>query len=124
MIATVAILNVMIALFCFYMAFRIWKVRRTLTRVADTLLVVERRTHAALHNAPEAILQGRVSSRQARQTYQQLEVQLQRARQALALLGLGQQVWKWQGSQRAARWRTSGGQATNRSSRRVAKHRF
>ena len=96
MIAVVVIFNVLIAFLCFYVAFRVWKLRQTLGQVADTLLSVERKAHALLYGVPDAILKGQLGIDQLRSKYQQLEPQLQRARQALALLSLGKKVWRQQ----------------------------
>jgi len=94
MIVVVVIFNVLIAFLCFYVAFRVWKLRQTLGQVADTLLSVERKAHALLYGSPDAILKGQIGLHQLRSKYQQLEPQLQRARQALALLSLGKKVWR------------------------------
>ncbi len=92
MITVVVCFNVLIALLCFYIAFRAWKLRQTLGKVADTLLTVERKAHSLLYGAPEAIVKGQCGVNYLRLQYQQLEPQLQQARQAIAMLSLGNKI--------------------------------
>jgi hypothetical protein len=92
MLATVVVINVLLAIGCFYVAWRVWKLRLALSRAANALIAAERSTHKVLSGAPEAILKGQMGSRQLRQSYQQLEPKFQQARQALALLSLGNTV--------------------------------
>lgn len=94
MVTIVIAINLLIALLCLYVAWRIWKLRLILARVADTLLAAERSTHAVLYGAPKAITKGQKGVYQLRQRYQQLEPQLQKAQQALALLSFGQTLWQ------------------------------
>ena len=92
MITVVVCFNVLIALLCFYVAFKVWKFRQTLGKVADTLLSVERKAHSLLYGAPDAIIKGQLGANYLRSQYQQLEPQLQQVRQALAMLSLGNKV--------------------------------
>ncbi len=94
MIMTVVVINLLLALFCFYLAWKVWQFRRAIAKAANTLLIAERNTHHGLHGAPDAILKGQIGTSQLRQRYQQLEPHYQKARQALALLSLGQTVWR------------------------------
>ena len=91
---TVVVINLLLALFCFYLAWKVWQFRRAIANAADALLVAERNTHKVLHGAPNAILKGQIGTSQFRQRYQQLEPHYQKARQALALLSVGQTVWR------------------------------
>ncbi|KAM3091066.1 hypothetical protein ACKFKG_27035 [Phormidesmis sp. 146-35] len=92
MLVTVVVINVLLAIGCFYTAWRVWKLRLALSKAADALIAAELSTHKVLSGAPEAILKGQMGSRQLRQSYQQLEPKFQQARQALALLSLGSRV--------------------------------
>ncbi|MCU0515963.1 MAG: hypothetical protein MUC60_03685 [Oscillatoria sp. Prado101] len=94
MLAAVLVLNALIALLCFYVAWQLWKVRRVLARVADTLIAVERRTSAVLRYGPNAIGRGQQGTRRLRQQYRQLEEQLQQAKQVFQLLRLGKKAWR------------------------------
>ncbi|HEY9643041.1 MAG TPA: hypothetical protein V6C57_21305 [Coleofasciculaceae cyanobacterium] len=95
MVTVVVVINLLIALLCLYAAYKVWRMSRTLAKVADTLTLAERRTYAVLSGAPRAIIRKQVGTSQLRQRYRQLELQLQKAQQVLALTGLSQFVWRW-----------------------------
>ena len=90
MLTLVLLINAFMALLCLFVAWHVWKLRRLLAQVADTLASVEKSTHAVLDGAPDAIYQGQMGIYQLREQYQQLEPQLQQAQQVLGLLSLGQ----------------------------------
>jgi hypothetical protein len=92
MLIVVVGLNVILALFCFYVAWRTWQLRQALSSAADALIAAEESTHNVLHNAPEAILNGQIGTRQLRQSYRQLEPKFQQVRQALLLISVGNTV--------------------------------
>lgn len=94
MITVVIIFNLLIALFCLYVAWRLLMLRRLLAQVADTLSAFERSTHRTLYRSPTAILQGQAGTRQLRQQYSQLGPALQQIQQILALLNLGRTLWR------------------------------
>ncbi|WP_073074261.1 hypothetical protein [Phormidesmis priestleyi] len=94
MVTTVVTINLLLALGCFYIAWKVWQFRRAIATAADALLIAEQHTHAVLHGAPDAILRGQIGTHQLRQSYQKLEPQYQQVRRALALLSLGQTVWR------------------------------
>lgn len=91
-ISLVITFNIAIALFCFYLAWRIWLVKRALATVAVVLTVWERNTHWALNPAirPELILRGQQATASLRERYALLELQMQRLQRilAVALMGL------------------------------------
>lgn len=93
MLNVVVVLNVLISLLCLYVARQVWNLRRVLGATVDAVLLAERNTYKVLHDAPENILQGQVGVGSARDSYQQLEVQLQKIQQVLTLLSLVQRVW-------------------------------
>lgn len=92
MLIAVVVLNMLLALFCFYVAWQVWQVRRALSQAADALLMAEQNTHSVLSGAPQAILEGQTGAQQLRQQYQQLKPKYQQVRQALTLLTLGSTV--------------------------------
>lgn len=93
MLNVVVVLNVLISLLCLYVAWQVWNLRRVLAAAADAVLLAERNTYRILHPAPEAISQGQLGVGGARDSYQQLELQLQKIQQVLTLLSLVQRVW-------------------------------
>ena len=97
MVAIVIIINLLIATGCWYVAWRVWKLRSALSKAADALISAERATHRVLSGAPQGIGRGETGTRHLRQQYRLLEVKLLRVQQILKLLGLGQLVWQWYG---------------------------
>lgn len=102
---TIVVINLLISCFCFYAAWQIWQLRRTLAQVANALTDYERNTHNVLYGAPVGILYGQKGTHQLRQQYQRLELQLQKVQQVLGLITLGQGVWRTQ-VKRSQRFRT------------------
>lgn len=100
MVVLVVILNCLISLFGFYVAWQIWNLRRVLADVAQVVSLSERDTQAVLEGAPEAILQGQIGVSEVRSRYGQLEPQVQRLQQVLAILTLLLKV----GQQLSPRW--------------------
>lgn len=91
--ALVVVLNTLIAAINFYIAWRVWKIRRTLAGVTKGIIAAERNTYNVLHPAPQAIYVGQKGTGALRKQYRQLEIQLERLEQILALLRLGVGVW-------------------------------
>lgn len=94
MVTVVLVLNGLLALLCLSAAWQVWRWRSTLAHVADALTAAERTTHRVLQGAPQAIATGQLGSAQLRQHYRLLALQLRQVQQILALLGLGQLVWR------------------------------
>ncbi|MBV9387504.1 MAG: hypothetical protein JOZ78_13880 [Chroococcidiopsidaceae cyanobacterium CP_BM_ER_R8_30] len=94
MLIFVVLFNLALALILLYAAWRVWRLRRPIGQVADKILAYERSINVVLHKAPNAITKGQVGVSQLRQKQQQLRPQLQRIRQVLALIGLGQRIWQ------------------------------
>lgn len=93
MVTIVVIINTAIALFNFYVAWRIWKIRRRIANAAKVIARAERSTYNVLHAAPNAISKGQKGTSALRDRYRQLNVQIQRLQQILGLLYLGKKLW-------------------------------
>lgn len=93
MIAIVVTINILIALFNFYLAWRIWKIRRTIAGVTKAILVAERNTYNVLHSAPDKVILGQKGSRLLREKYRNLDFQLERLGRLLGILSFTQQFW-------------------------------
>jgi hypothetical protein len=93
MIIVVAI-NTLLSLVLFYVAWRVWKLKRKLKNITNTLIAAERSTHAVLYRAPNAIYVGQQSINNLRLRNQGLESQIQQIRQIFSLIAFGQQVWR------------------------------
>lgn len=94
MVTFVIVINVLISIVCFYIAWRVVKLRRRIAKFADKIIVAERRTYAVLHKAPPGILKGQWGTQYLQERYRQLEDRLQQLRQVLVLLTLGQKIWQ------------------------------
>ncbi len=94
MLAVVVVINMLTSLTLFYVAWRVWLLKRRLANIADILSVAERNTHAVLHQAPAAIHLGQRNIHNLRQGNQPKQVQIQQVRQIFSLLAFGQQIWR------------------------------
>ncbi|MBD2313984.1 hypothetical protein H6G20_20145 [Desertifilum sp. FACHB-1129] len=96
MAALVIILNVLISIACWFVAWKIWRLRLTLASVANTLERAERSTHSVLYGAPRAIIRGQSGTRGLRQRYQVLDRQVEQLRRLIAIATFGLGVWQRQ----------------------------
>jgi hypothetical protein len=94
MSAIVVTIDILISLTLFYVAWRIWLLKRRLTRIADILTAAERSTRVVLHKAPLAIYVGQRNIRNLRQGNQPKQLQIQQIRQIFILLASGQKIWR------------------------------
>lgn len=102
MIAVAVGLNLIIALFCFYVAWRLWRLSKTLGAVADALTNWDRNANFILDPAvvPPAILLGQTGTANLRQRYSRLQLQAQRLEQLMAVVGLLPMASRWLGGVR------------------------
>lgn len=94
MVIVVVVINVLISLILFYLAWRLWQLRRRLAKIANLLIAAERSSHAVLPQAPENIYFFQNNIHNLRQGNQQPQLQIQRLRQIFSLIAFGQQVWR------------------------------
>jgi hypothetical protein len=93
MVTTVVVINTLISLGLLYIAWRVWKLKLWLGRVADQLTVYERNTHAVLHHAPENIEMAQKKIHSLGEKNQRLQLQIAQIRQIISLLLLGKRFW-------------------------------
>ncbi|MEG4065858.1 hypothetical protein QUA42_00655 [Microcoleus sp. Pol11C2] len=93
MLNAVVIINILISVVCFYIAARVWKIRRTIARLELRIAAIERCSRNVLSTTPDFLGKRQQGTRQLRRRYQQLELQLQQVQQLLGLLGLGRMLW-------------------------------
>ncbi|NET12206.1 MAG: hypothetical protein F6K08_04745 [Okeania sp. SIO1H6] len=86
-------LNIVISIFCFYLAWRIWNVRQTLLQVEQTLNLIDFCTSKVLDKTPEFFLLHQQKINQLRQLYKQLDLQVQQVKQIMAMLWLLRTIW-------------------------------
>ena len=80
------ICNVLITLVNLYVLRKILKIRRYAANLADRLTVFEQHTHKVLEPAPQVVSQGKKGTRQLKEKYQKLELQLLQIQKLLQLL--------------------------------------
>ncbi len=90
----IVVANLAIAAFNFYLAWRVWRLRRALAAATRGLLSAEASTHSVLYPAPGYIIIGQRGTRQLRDRYAQLDVQLARLRRLVAILLLLPKLWR------------------------------
>ena len=90
----VVVINTLMSGILLYVAWRIWKLKQRIGRIADRLTAYERCSHALLDQAPENIYINQQSLYYLGQRNQALQVQIQQVRQIVSLLLLGQQIWR------------------------------
>ncbi|MBI4783395.1 MAG: hypothetical protein HY785_19070 [Oscillatoriophycideae cyanobacterium NC_groundwater_1537_Pr4_S-0.65um_50_18] len=95
MVTSVIAINLLIALLCLCAARKVWRLSKIWATAANALVIAEQNTHRVLSGAPEAIARGQTGTQELRQQYRQLELQVQKAQQLLALTGLSQVAWQW-----------------------------
>lgn len=94
MLVGVVIINVLISLVCFYMAAKMWKVRRKIERFETRITAMNRCIRNVLIRSPNFLAKRQQGARQLRRNYLELELQLQQVRQLLGLMGLGRMLWR------------------------------
>jgi hypothetical protein len=92
-LAIVLTLNFLIGCSCLFAAWRLWRLKYRLARIADMLIYLEQKVHRLLYPAPDAIHRGQAGTRVLRQRLQRLEPQIQRVQQVMGLLRIGRTLW-------------------------------
>ena len=107
MIQLVIGINIAIALFGFYIAWRIWLVKRALTTAAIALTAWERNTHRVLNpeRTPDRLLRGQRATASLREKYVRLDYQLQQLRKIFAIALIGLRLLQRRGRPRRKLWR-------------------
>ncbi len=93
MVTVVVIINTLISLALLYVAWKVWRLKQWLAKLADKLIAAELSTYTVLHRAPKAIYRGQQNIHDLRRRNQLLELQIKQARQIFSLLAMGQQFW-------------------------------
>ena len=95
MIQLVIGLNVAIALLGFGLAWRIWRIKRTLTSATVVVAAWERHVHRLIdpQTAPALILQGQRVTASTRQRYLQLQRQLQQLQRIFSIALMILRFW-------------------------------
>ncbi|MGE5657530.1 MAG: hypothetical protein ACM37W_13070 [Actinomycetota bacterium] len=94
MLVAVVSINVLLSGLCFYIAWKLWRIRRVLLQVENTLLSLERCSDRVLSRAPHCFSHQQGNVDKLRERYQRLEFQLQRVQQLLSLFALLGRLWR------------------------------
>lgn len=94
MVMVVVVINLTIALILLVVAWQLRLLKVRLARIANTLIALERSTHAVLWGAPNTIFVSQQGVYRLGQGNEPLQLQLQRIRQVLSLLVVGRQAWQ------------------------------
>ncbi|MGD1716302.1 hypothetical protein [Dapis sp. BLCC M172] len=85
--------NIIISIFGFYLAWKIWIFRQILLEVERNLSLIDNCTDKILTKTPK-LLQLRLQRvNQLRQLYQQLNLQVQQVQQVIAMFWLLRRIW-------------------------------
>ncbi len=99
MIAVAVTLNLVVALFCFYVAWRLWRLSKSLGAAADALTNWDSQAHRILNPEliPPAILRGQTGTAGLRKRYGLLQLQLLRLEQLMGMVGYLPMAGRWLG---------------------------
>lgn len=94
MITFIVGFNLVVSLVCLFIAWKLWQLRLTLARAAQTLSAVERQTHRVLSPAPRYIMIGERGTHHLRNQLQRLDGQLQQLQRLVGLLRFSLTFWQ------------------------------
>jgi|GEM_PF-652623 len=86
--------NLVVSLVCLFIAWKLWQLRLSLARAAQTLSSVERKTHWVLAPAPRYIMIGERGTHRLREQLQRLDGQLQQLQKLLGILSFSLSLWQ------------------------------
>ncbi|MGD1701497.1 hypothetical protein [Dapis sp. BLCC M229] len=85
--------NIIISIFGFYLAWRIWRFRQKLLKLERNLSLIDNCTNNILSTTPEFLQIRRQRVNQLRQLYQQLDLQVKQVQQVVAMFWLLRTIW-------------------------------
>ncbi len=94
MLTLVLAINLGLAILCLGVAWQVWRLKRALGQVADTLIEVEQTAHPVLYGAPQTITDSYQRVEEVCDRIRQVEPQLRRARQTIRLVAWQHQLWR------------------------------
>jgi len=93
MLLLVIEVNIIISIFCFYLAWKIWKFRQILLKLERNLSLIENCTYSLIAKTPEFLQLRLQRLNQLRQLYQQLDGQVQQVQQVISMFWLLRTIW-------------------------------
>ncbi len=94
MIVFVVTVNLLVAIFNFYLAFRIWQIRKIVRLITLIITNCEIYLGYVLSNAPAILKEKQENIYQFRKRYQLLQLQIQQARKIIILMNWMYRIWR------------------------------
>ncbi len=94
MIFFVVTVNLLVAIFNIYLAFRIWQIRKIIRLITAIITNCETYLGYVLANAPGIIKQKQENIYQFRQRYQLLQLQIQQIRRIIIVISWINRIWR------------------------------
>ena len=94
MIFFVVTINLLVAIFNIYLAFRIWQIRKIITLITAIITNCEIYLGYVLSNAPNIIGQQQENIYQFRQRYKLLQLQIQQIRKIVIVINWIYRIWR------------------------------
>lgn len=94
MIFFVVTVNLLVAMFNIYLAFRVWQLRKIIALITAIITNCEIYLNYVLSNAPSIIKQRQENIYQFRQRYQLLQLQIQQIRQIIIVISWMYRIWR------------------------------
>lgn len=85
--------NIIISIFSFYLAWKIWRFRHILLKVERNLSLTDNYTNNILTKTPKFLQLRLHRVNQLRQLYKQLDVQVKQVQQIIAMFWLLRSIW-------------------------------
>lgn len=89
-------MNVTIAMGCFSLARRTWRLHYKLERLERRILLLDRRVNKVLQQTTHVFEKQQVLSSNLKRRYSRLDSQIQQLRKILTLVNFGLGLWRWQ----------------------------
>lgn len=89
-------MNVAIAMGCFSLARRTWRLHYKLERLERRILLLDRRVNKVLQQTTHVFEKQQVLSSNLKRRYWRLDSQIQQLRKILTLVNFGLGLWRWQ----------------------------
>ncbi|NEQ35965.1 MAG: hypothetical protein F6K40_06570 [Okeania sp. SIO3I5] len=93
MLLLVIEVNIIISIFGFYLAWKIWRFKQILLKLERNLSLIENCTNNILTKTPEFLQLRLQKVNQLRQLYQQLDGQVQQVQQVISMFWLLRTIW-------------------------------
>lgn len=94
MIVFVVTVHLLVAIFNFYLAFRIWQIRKIVRLITLIITNCEIYLGYVLSNAPVILQEKQENIYQFRKRYQLLQLQIQQARKIIILINWMYRLWR------------------------------